>query len=130
MIFIKLCSHIEFSLMDPLPIESMSIQADEIPCIDGLENTILNSKDPDEEIFFNNTLKTLGDIVQDDVKLGTIFTFLVILSPSPDSIVEIREHPSILIAQNNFQLLLFRYLHNKYEGNPTKADEDYNMLLR
>ena len=108
----------------------MSIQADEIPCSDGLENTNLNPKDQDEEIFFNNTLKTLGDIVQDDVNLGTIFSFLVILSPSPDAFVEIREHTSILKAQHNFQLLLFRYFHNKYEGNPTKADEDYNMLLR
>ena len=109
----------------------MSIKADQIPCIEGFgKNNHCWTKDADEEMFINKTLTTLGDIVKDDAKLGTIFSFLVIVSPSSDVLLEIREHPSILKAQNNLQLLLFRFLHNKYEENPTKADWDYTMLLR
>ena len=114
-------------------IGTMTIKADEIPCMKGFGSSLLFpkhwAKDADEEIFFNKTLQTLGDIVKDDVKLGTIFSFLVMVSPSPEALLEIREHPSIIAAQNNFQLLLFRYLHHKYEGDPNKAEGDYNTLI-
>jgi len=106
-------------------IGTMSIKAEDIPCIDGFGHDLLYpkpwAKDADEENFFNKTLQTLGDIVKDDVKLGTIFSFLMMVSPSPDALLEIREHPSLINAQNSFQLLLFRYLHHKYEGDPNKA---------
>ena len=38
----------------------------------------------EDEEFFQHTLQTVGEIVKDDVKLGTIYIFLVLATPSVD----------------------------------------------
>ena len=38
----------------------------------------------EDEEFFQCTIQTVGEIVKDDVKLGTIYIFLVLATPSVD----------------------------------------------
>ena len=42
------------------------------------------ARKPEDEEFFQHTLQTVGEIVKDDVKLGTIYIFLVLATPIVD----------------------------------------------
>ena len=44
----------------------------------------------EEEIFFNKTVTLLGNIVKDDVKLGTLFMILILATPGAGLSVQAR----------------------------------------
>lgn len=39
------------------------------------------AKTTEDEVFFTNTLDTIGNIVRDDVKLGTLYLAITLLTP-------------------------------------------------
>ena len=55
--------------------------------VDHFAPKIFNSPwaiQPSDEDIFNKTMKTIGEIVKDDVKLGTLYTTLVMVSPGEE----------------------------------------------
>ena len=88
------------------------------------------AKNLSDEEFFSQTLDTLGNIVRDDLKLGTLYMFLILATPSESSPEDIKQSPLIESAQYEIRLLLYRYLKHKFPGLPDKAEEEFNCLLR
>merc|ERR1711915_338264 len=80
-------------------------------------------KKSDEE-FFNETLISLGNLVKDDVKLGTLYSTLVMITPEEDDV----NNPVLAAVQNEVKLLLFRYLKHKYR-DPQQASLTHSHFL-
>ena len=49
--------------------------------------------------------------MKDDVKLGTLYSTLVMITPEDDEV----KNPVLAAVQNEVKLLLFRYLKHKYQ---------------
>ena len=107
---------------------------DQIPTIKsyGVEMLFRSpwAKNLSDEEFFSQTLDTLGNIVRDDVKLGTLYMLLILATPGESSPEDIKQSPLIESARYEIRLLLYRYLKNKFPGLPERAEEEYNCLLR
>ena len=88
------------------------------------------AKNLSNEEFFSQTLDTLGNIVRDDVKLGTLYMLLILATPGESSSEDIKQSPLIESARYEIRLLLFRYLKNKFPEVPERAEEEFNCLLR
>ena len=84
----------------------------------------------EDEAYFCRTLDTLGDIVRDDVKLGTLYLLLVLATPGRAAPPQLRADPTLAAAQYELRLLLYRYLKHKHLQLPDTADLQYNSLLR
>ena len=99
----------------------------------------------DEEIFFKKTVRLLGSIVNDDVKLGTLFMILVLATPGASLSVEAqvckyleninlhqtcycKADPCLKKVQADISLLVYRYLKNKL-ADPDEASRVTNSLL-
>ena len=83
-----------------------------------------------DEDFFAKTLDSLGNIVRDDVKLGTLYMTLILASPGQSASENIKQSPLIESAGYEIRLLLYRYLKHKFPGLPERAEEEFNSLLR
>ena len=88
------------------------------------------AKSQEDEAYFCRTLDTLGDIVRDDVKLGTLYLLLVLATPGRAAPPQLRADPTLAAAQYELRLLLYRYLKHKHLQLPDTADLQYNSLLR
>ena len=84
----------------------------------------------EDEAYFCRTLDTLGAIVRDDVKLGTLYLLLVLATPGRAAPPQLRADPTLAAAQYELRLLLYRYLKHKHLQLPDTADLQYNSLLR
>ena len=84
----------------------------------------------EDEDFFNTTLETLGQIVKDDLKLGTIFTRLVIATPGDEVSDDVKNNRLLLQAQQQIQMLLFKYLRHKHAEDIFRAQSEYDTLVR
>ena len=64
------------------------VNENDVPAVKGFGHHILFpspwAQSREDEEFFSNTLDTLGNIVKDDVKLGTIYTLLVLATPGDE----------------------------------------------
>ena len=94
-------------------------------------------------------MQTIGSIVKDDVKLGTMYATLLLAIPNevlfPDvkvvcsdlllsnerltKLLLLQKNEHLLIIQNEVSLLIFRYLKNKYK-DPILAENTLNTMLR
>jgi len=83
----------------------------------------------EDELFFNKTVTLLGDIIKDDVKLGTLFMILILSTPGSCLSAEARADPSLNRVQSDTSLLMYRYLKDKL-GNPEDASHVINCLLK
>jgi len=82
-----------------------------------------------DEIFFRKTVSLLGNIVKDDVKLGTLFMILILATPGACLSVEAQADPSLQKVQSDISLLMYRYCKNKMD-TPEDAANVMNSLLR
>jgi len=82
----------------------------------------------DEEMFFNKTVTLLGSIIQDDVKLGTLFMILVLATPGATLSNQAQADPSLQKVQSDISLLMYRYLKNKL-ADPDQASRVTNSLM-
>ena len=106
------------------------------------------AKTTEDEVFFTNTLDTIGNIVRDDVKLGTLYLAITLLTPDGTISNDIKvvswicsknnvnkcknnqENPHIQFAKQELSLLMFRYLKNKYPENELRSESEYYSLMR
>ena len=88
------------------------------------------AKNQSDEEFFSQTLDTLGNIVRDDVKLGTLYMLLILATPGQSASENLKQSPLIESARYEVRLLLYRYLKHKFPGLPDRAEEEFNSLLR
>ena len=95
------------------------------------------ARNKDDEEYFNDTLMTLGNLVKDDVKLGTLYTTLVLITPKDEKVIKLWKHilnsftqNNILLAdtQNGMKLLLYRYLKHKFKDSE-RANQVHSLLL-
>ena len=107
------------------------------------------AKNKADEDFFEHVMQTIGSIVKDDVKLGTMYATLLLAIPNevlfPDvkvvcsdlllsnerltKLLLLQKNEHLLIIQNEVSLLIFRYLKNKYK-DPILAENTLNTMLR
>ena len=102
-----------------------------VPCIQGFGPFNLfqspwaqNARD---EEYFSDVLTRLGEIVKDDVKLGTLYLTLVLATPSSEASEETRSNPSLEAVQQEVRLLIHRYL--SYKHSQSTAGTLYNNLM-
>ena len=101
----------------------------------------------EDEDYLSRTLTRLGEIVKDDVKLGTVYLTLVLATPPSEATEETKasteqedvwnifmsdwyfqSNPWLVSVQQEVGLLLYRYLSNKYRGDKDQAEQLYNDL--
>lgn len=70
----------------------------------------------EDEVFFTETLDHLGNIVKDDVKLGTIFVFLVLSTPGENLSDLTKNDPVLTNIRNDISELLYKYLQKNSNG--------------
>ena len=59
------------------------------------------------QIKFNETMRTLGDLVKDDIKLGTLYFFLLLATPSSSSPARVGTNSIKIFGPNSRFLLNF-----------------------
>ena len=103
-----------------------------VPSFDPLQLDIFTTPwavNYEDEVFFKKTVSLLGNIVKDDVKLGTLFMILILATPGACLSVEAQSDLSLHKIQSDITLLMYRYCKNKRE-NPKDATHVTNSLLR
>jgi len=113
--------------------EDFVINKFDIPTLKGFAIKMFDSpwaKTTEDEVFFTNTLDTIGNIVRDDVKLGTLYLAITLLTPDGTISNDIKENPHIQFAKQELCLLMFRYLKNKYPENELRSESEYYSLMR
>jgi len=75
-----------------------------------------------DEDFFKATLLTLGNLVKDDIKLGTLYATLVLITPEDE-----KNNRFMASVQREINLLLYRYLRRKY-GDYEKASQAHLLF--
>ena len=105
------------------------------------------ARNKEDEDYLSRTLTRLGEIVKDDVKLGTVYLTLVLATPSSEATEEtkasemsnmlnilvlicvstLQSNPWLVSVQEEVGLLLYRYLFNKYQDKH-QANQLYNDL--
>lgn len=113
-------------------LEDVIFDKNAVPCITGfgpfsLFQTPWAVRRRDEE-YFSSTLTCLGEMVKDDVKLGTLYITLVLATPSSEAKEQTKSNPRLLAVQQEVRLLIYRYLKNKHENTET-AEQFYNKFL-
>lgn len=105
-----------------------------VPAVKGFGHKVLFptpwAQSKEDEDFFNTTLETLGQIVKDDIKLGTIYTRLVLATPGEEVSDDVKNNSFLLMAQQQVQLLLFKYLKHKHSEDIFRAQSEYDSLVR
>jgi len=100
----------------------------DVPSFDPMSHTIFQSPwaaRMEDEVLFSETVRELGSMVKDDIKLGTLYLFLVIFTPKDIN----QAHPQMLGVQKELSLLIFRYLKYKHK-DPETANFTTNALNR
>jgi len=103
-----------------------------VPSFDPLQLDIFATPwavDYEDEVYFKKTVNLLGNIVKDDVKLGTLFMILILATPGTCLSVEAQADPSLQKLQSDISLLMYRYCKNKMD-TPEDAANVMNSLLR
>jgi len=69
----------------------------------------------DDEIKFESTIKTIGDILGGDFNLSILYFHMVLANPHPGSLLcrNIKDHPSVLALQVEIDELVYRYLKSQ-----------------
>ena len=102
-----------------------------VPCIQGFGPFSLFqspwAQTRQDEEYFSHVLTRLGEMVKDDVKLGTLYLTLVLATPSSEASEETQANPLLETVQQEVRLLIFRYLRNKH--NQSEASNLYNNLM-
>jgi len=83
----------------------------------------------EDEEFFSRTLETVGSIIKDDVKLGTLYCTLLLATPGQNLSQASLTNHSLHKVQQEMRFLMFRYLSNKY-GNSQYASNTANALIK
>ena len=83
----------------------------------------------EDEEFFSQTLETVGSIIKDDVKLGTLYCTLVLATPGINLSKAAQSDPSLLKVQREMTILIFRYLSHKL-GNSHDASNMTSALTK
>eukprot|EP00092_Neocalanus_flemingeri_P058229 GFUD01069348.1.p1 GENE.GFUD01069348.1~~GFUD01069348.1.p1 ORF type:complete len:475 (-),score=70.21 GFUD01069348.1:54-1478(-) len=83
----------------------------------------------EDEQFFCRTLETVGSIIKDDVKLGTLYCTLVLSTPGINQSKAAQNDPSLLQVQREMTILIFRYLSHKF-GNSQYASNTTSALTK
>jgi len=105
-----------------------------LSCFDPLKVPLFTSpwaERREDEEFFRRTLNTVGDIIGDDVKLGTLFCVMVLVSPGSQVA---RRDPHLTLVQREMALFMFRYLqhklgHSRSASNITTDLMRFNLLI-
>ena len=76
---------------------------EQVPTLKSYGNEILFAspwaKKLSDEEFFSQTLDSLGNIVRDDVKLGTLYMLLILATPGDSASQKIKQSPLIESAR-------------------------------
>ena len=83
----------------------------------------------EDEEFFSRTLETVGSIIKEDVKLGTLYCTLLLATPGQNLSQASLTNHSLHKVQQEMRFLMFRYLSNKY-GNSQYASNTANALIK
>jgi len=81
-----------------------------------------------DDIFFFRTLETVGGLIKDDLKMGAIFSTLILATPASYLSHSSKSNFSLKQVQNEISLLLFRYLRDKV-GEADSASSITSRLL-
>jgi len=84
---------------------------------------------PSQRHFYSVTLDHLGQTVKDDVKLGSLFSTLILATPGARLSSAARHDPALQMVQREISLLMFRYLRHK-TGCSDLANTITNTLLK
>jgi len=78
----------------------------------------------EDEIKFEKTIKTVGDIIGGDFQLSVLYLQMVLCNPHPGSILcrSIHDHPALQAVQMEINNLMYRYLKSKVKDANTVED--------
>jgi len=82
-----------------------------------------------DEQFFSNTLKTIGHLVKDDTKLGTLYSTLIFATPGENSSEQAKTCQALISVQKGLAQLIFRYLKEKLQDIDV-ANETTTKLIK
>lgn len=83
----------------------------------------------EDEEFFSHTLDTVGNIIKDDIKLGTLYCTLILATPGLHLSKAARCDPSLHRVQREMTILIYRYLSHKL-GNSHYASTTTSALTK
>jgi len=83
----------------------------------------------EDEVFFSRTIETVGSIIKDDVKLGTLYCTLLLATPGPNLSKAAQTNPSLQKVQREMSILIYRYLAHKF-GNSHYASNTASALIK
>jgi len=83
----------------------------------------------EDEVFFSRTIETVGSIIKDDVKLGTLYCTLLLATPGPNLSKASQTNPSLQKVQREMSILIYRYLAHKF-GNSHYASNTASALIK
>jgi len=102
-----------------------------VPPFDPLQLDIFCSPwavDRKDEVFFTHTVDHLGQLVGEDVKLGSLFMILVLTTPGQTLSHQTKDDLSLRKIQFDILLLIYRYLKNKL-GDTDQARQITDSLI-
>ena len=102
-----------------------------LPSFDPLEELTKfwsASARPSDVEFLLTTLEQLGDLVREDMNLGTLYISLILATLGTRLSATARNDPALLKVQQEMMLLIFRYLrHNQRDS--TQANTALSQML-
>lgn len=83
----------------------------------------------EDEVFFSRTMETVGSIIKDDIKLGTLYCTLLLATPGVNLSKAAQTNPALQKVQREMSILIFRYLSHKL-GNSHYASTTTSALIK
>lgn len=84
----------------------------------------------EDEIKFERTIKTVGDIISGDFSISVLYFQMVLCTPHPGSILcrNIQDHPAVHAVQLEINELMYRYLKSQQGYNEAIAANSLRSL--
>jgi len=83
----------------------------------------------EDEVFFTRTIETVGSIIKDDIKLGTLYCTLLLATPGTNLSKAAQTNPALQKVQREMSILIYRYLSHKF-GNSHYASNTASALIK
>ena len=83
----------------------------------------------EDEEFFTRTLETVGSLIKDDVKLGTLYCTLILATPGINLSKAAQTSHALQKVQQEMSILIYRYLAHKF-GNNHHASITTSALIK
>lgn len=83
----------------------------------------------EDEVFFSRTTEAVGNIIKDDINLGTLYCTLLLATPGMNLSRAAQTNPALQKVQREMSVLIYRYLTQKC-GNSSFASATTTALIK